>query len=114
MEVFRCLDKDSISVICSGDTWNNHIVAEHLEMGGCEAHVKAAIEKPYQIYQDQRHLNTKIIYKPFVLPKPYHNQYLRVAIKYRKRRFGGLRGYVSTAFACQNKRRGDILIWEEQ
>ncbi|GAI10761.1 unnamed protein product, partial [marine sediment metagenome] len=21
-------------------------------------------------------------------------------------------GYISTAFACQNKKKGDILIWE--
>lgn len=114
MVVFRCSDKDGITVICSSGTWENHIVAKHPEMKGCDAYVKASIEKPYQIYQDSKHPNTKIVYRPFILPKPFHTQYLRVAIKYRKRMFEGLVGYVSTAFACQNKREGDILIWEEK
>lgn len=114
MREFSCRDKDGIEVICTKDTWVNHIIAEHPEMGGCQAHVKTAIERPYQIYQDGRNPNKKNVYKPFILPKPFHTQYLRVTIKYRKRVFGGLRGYVSTAFACQGKRKGDILIWEEQ
>lgn len=111
--MFQCTDKDGITVVCSKDTWNNHIVAEHPEMEGCAANVKAAIEKPYHIYQDGRHPHIRIIYRPFILPKPFDRQYLRVAIKYRTRRFGGRRGYVSTAFPCINKRKGDILIWEE-
>ncbi len=114
MDVFRCLDKDGITVICPRDTWENHIVFEHPEMIGCELHVKETIEKPYQVYQDPRHPNQKNIYRPFILPKPFHTQYLRVAIKYRKRRFGNSVGYISTAFACQNKKKGDILIWEEK
>jgi hypothetical protein len=115
VETFRCTDKDGITVICAQDTWDNHIVSEHPEMKDCETIVKAAIEKPYQVYQDGKHTAGRIIYKPFVLPKPFHTQYLRIAIKYRKSRITGkLRGYVSTAFACQGKRRGDILIWEEQ
>lgn len=110
---FRCLDKDGVEVSCSRDCWENHIVAEHPEMRGCEVHVKTAIEKPYQIYQDPRHPNTRIIYKPFILPEPFHTQYLRVAVKYRQRLFRGLRGYVLTAFPCAGKRKGDIFIWEE-
>lgn len=113
-EIFRCRDKDNVIVICTKDTWENHIVAEHSEMKGCEVIVKAAIEKPYQIYQDGRHPNQKNFYKPFVLPKPFHTQYLRIAVKYRKRMFRELRGHVSTAFACQKKRKGDILIWQQQ
>ena len=114
MDALRCDDKDGNAVVCSQDTWNTHIVAEHPEMKGCEAHVQAAIEKPYQIYQDSKHPSKKIIYRPFILPPPFHTQYLRVAIKYRKKLLGGVKGYISTAFACQNKRRGDILIWEEK
>lgn len=90
-------------------------MAEHLEMKDCEMIVKTAIEKPYQVYQDGRHAATKNIYKPFVLPKPYNTQYLRIAIKYRKTKFTRrLQGYVKTAFACQGKGKGDILIWEGQ
>lgn len=113
-EVFRCRDKDNVIIICPEDTWKNHIVAEHPEMEGCEAYVKAAIEKPYQIYQDGRHSNRKNIYRPFILPKPFQTQYLRVGIEYRQKFFGELRGYVRTAFPCQGKRKGDILIWQEQ
>ena len=111
--MFQCRDKDGVTVTCSKNAWENHIVAEHPEMKGCEAYVKAVIEKPYQIYQDGRHPNKRIIYRPFVLPKPFNRHYLRVAIKYRQRALGGLRGYVSSAFPCLNKRKGDILLWEE-
>jgi len=111
--MFKCIDRNGIVVLCSKGTWNNHIIAEHPEMKGWEAYVKAAIEKPNQIYQDGRHPHIRIIYRPFILPKPYNLYYLRVAIKYRTRKFGGARGYVSTAFPCVNKRKGDILIWEE-
>ena len=114
MDVLRCLDKDGVTVICSRDTWENHVVPEHPEMRGCEAYVKATIEKPYQLYQDSKHPNQKVIYQPFILPKPFHTQYLRVAIKYRKRKWGNVVGYILTAFACQNKKKGDILIWEEK
>lgn len=113
MNVINCYDKDGIRVVCDDGTWHNHIVAEHPEMGGCEAHVKATIEYPYQIYQDSTDINKKIIYKPFVLPKPFHTQYLRIAIEYRQRKFENKKGYVRSAFACRNKRKGDILIWEK-
>jgi hypothetical protein len=114
MDIFRCLDRDNVTIICTEDTWENHILAEHPEMRGCEVHVRTAIEKPYQVFQDGRHPNVRIIYKPFILPKPFSLYYLRVAIKYRKRVFDKLRGYVASAFPCKNKRKGDILIWEEQ
>ena len=114
METFRCTDRDGITIICTKDTWENHIVSEHPEMEGCEVIVKTAIEKPYQIYQDGRHADRRIIYKPFVLPKPFRTQYLRVAIRYRKTKLTRkLQGYVLTAFPA-TKRKGDILIWEGQ
>jgi hypothetical protein len=109
---FYCKDKDGIIVVCDKSTWYNHITAGHPEMIGCEAYVKAAIESPYQIYQDRQNLNKKIIYQPFVLPKPFHTQYLRIAIKYRKNLLGKTKGYICTAFACKEKKGGDILIWE--
>lgn len=80
-------------------------------MQGCEAYVEASIRDPYQIYQDSSDLQKKIIYKPFVLPKPYDRQYLRVAIDYHKKKRVA---YVRTAFPCINKKKGDILIWEKQ
>jgi hypothetical protein len=115
VEIFRCKDKDGIIVICKQDTWENHIVSGHAEMEGCEMIVKTAIEKPYQVYQDGKHTNKRIIYKPFVLPKPFHTQYLRVAIEYHRGKINRkLQGYVCSAFACQTKKKGDILIWEGQ
>ena len=114
MEIFKCTDKDGTTVICTQDTWENHIVSEHPEMDGCETIVKRAIEKPYQIYQDGRHTARRNIYKPFVLPKPYNTQYLRIVIEYKKKRLTKkLQGYVLTAFPS-TKRKGDILIWEGQ
>jgi hypothetical protein len=109
-----CKDRDGVEVTCTDDNWNNHIVSEHPEVRGCEAHVKVAVENPYRIYQDSQHPKRKNLYKPFILPKPFHTQYLRVTIEYRKPRFRDLRGHIVTAFACSGIKRGDILIWEGQ
>ena len=115
MEKFRCKDKDGITVVCTRDTWEDHIVSEHPEMKDCEVTVRTAIEKPYQVYQDGRHAARRTVYKPFVLPKPFHTQYLRIAIEYRRKKISRkVQGYVCSAFACRTKRKGDILIWEEQ
>ena len=111
--IIKCRDRDGVPVVCDKSTWYNHIVVRHAELQGCETHVKAAIESPYQIYQDRSNLKRKIIYQPFVLPKPFHTQYLRIAIEYRQGIFGGIKGYVCTAFACKQKKEGDILLWEK-
>ena len=105
------MDKDGIPVICSKECWEDHILDGHPEMEGCETHVKATIENPYQIYQDAFDIKVKVIYKPFILPKPFNQQYLRVAIKYSRKKFKRPRGYVLTAFPCINIKKGDILIW---
>jgi hypothetical protein len=114
MNVFSCRDKDGILIICDQSTWNNHIIFEHPEVKGCEVQVQTAITMPYQIYQDATNIDRKIIYRPFILPKPFHTQYLRVVIQYRKRVFGQIRGFVCTAFACTHVKFGDILLWEEK
>jgi hypothetical protein len=111
---FYCRDKDGVEVVCDENTWYNHIIAGHPEMVGCEAYVKAAVESPFQIYQDRSNLKKKIIYQPFVLPKPFHTQYLRIAIEYKQNLFGRIIGHVCTAFACKEKKGGDILIWEKR
>ena len=107
----QCRDKDGILITCSAQCWDGHIVANHPEMEGFEAYVKAAIERPYQIYQDSVNIRNKVIYKPFILPHPYHTQFLRVAIEYKNKAFRGSRGYVLSAFPCVNIKKGDILIW---
>ena len=112
MNILECHDKDGVRVVCDEDTWNNHIIAEHPEMNGCEAYVKVAIERPYQIYQDSSNVNKRVIYKPFILPEPFHRWYLRVVIEYKKRPLRKMTGYVRTAFSCQNKKRDQILLWE--
>jgi hypothetical protein len=109
--IFQCRDRDGVLIACTRQCWENHILAKHPEMGGCEAHVKAAIEDPYQVYQDANDISHRVIYKPFILPPPFHTQYLRVAIVYKNRVFRGLKGYVLSAFPCFNIKKGDILIW---
>jgi len=113
VSIIDCIDKDGVRVVCDDGTWDNHIVAEHPEMENCAAIVSETINKPYEIYQDRININRKIIYKPFVLPKPFHTYYLRVVIEYKQHRFRGQRGYVATAFSCSNKKEGDILLWKE-
>lgn len=114
MPQLECQDRDGIRVICTESNWENHVVSEHPELRGCELHVKTTIETPHRIYQDSRHPNRRNLYKPFILPKPFHTQWLRVVIEYKKPLFGDIRGEVVTAFACTGVRQGDILIWQEQ
>ena len=112
MAGISCRDKDGVLITCSEDWWNKHIEAEHSEMKGCESYVQATIQNPYQVYQDARHIDRRILYKPFILPHPFDKYYLRVVIKYeQKKPPSNARGYVLTAFPS-TKRKGDILIWQ--
>lgn len=110
---FECNDKDGIVVVCPEDTWVNHILGEHPEIKGCEECVKEAIGNPYKIEQDADFANRVILYKPFVLPKPYHLQYLRICIAYRKSIFGKTRGCVITAFSARGTKKGEKLVWQK-
>lgn len=112
MNILECKDINGIMVVCSKDTWEKHIVPKHPEMEGCEAHVKAVVQHPRQIYQDRDSLTKNIIYNPAVLPKASHARYLRVVINYKNSKFLGKRGYIESALGCWNIKKGDILIWE--
>jgi hypothetical protein len=82
-------------------------------MKGCENMVKAVIQYPFQIYQDGINHKKKVLYTPHILPVPFGSCFLRVVIEYRKSRIRNVtRGFVCTAFACKNQKRGDFLIWE--
>jgi hypothetical protein len=114
MNILECKDVNGITVVCSKDTWDKHILPKHPELEGCEAHVKTAIQHPRQIFQDNTNLNKVIIYNPTVLPNTSYTRYLRVAINYKTHKWWGKRGYVESAFGCWNIRKGDILIWESK
>lgn len=114
MILFCCQDKDGRIVFCSNEIWEGHIVSEHPEMKGCETIVQATIQSPYRIYQDAIHPRRRVLYKPFVLPKPFNTQFLRVVIEYKSKRFKGIVGNVITAFSCAGIRQGDILLWENK
>jgi hypothetical protein len=110
----QCSDREGICVVCSRETWESHIVAEHPEMEGCESGVVAAIQFPFQVFQDTACPSRRIVYRPFILPKPMDQRYLRVVIEYKVRKFRrSLAGYVLTAFPVENKRKGDILLWSQ-
>ncbi len=111
--IFKCKDKDGVDVVCHESTWNNHIISDHPELKDCENVVIEAIGSPYRIYEDCRNPKRKIIYKPFVLPKPFNTYYLRICIEYHTRMFGGKRGYVVTAFSAQGIKKGDKLEWQQ-
>ena len=112
--IFRCTDRDGIEIMCTKDTWQNHIVAEHPEMIGCESYVKQTIENPDCVYEDFKYKSTKNFYTSPTLPTQVSYPYLRVSVKYHKNVLGKTRGYVKSAFPCVSKRKGDRLIWEKQ
>lgn len=113
MVLFRCKDRDGVLISCSNEVWQTHIIDEHPEMIGCETYVKASIEQPYQICQDTTHIDRKVIYKPFILPKPYHTYYLRIVIEYKEKLFRGIRGYVVTAYPCTSRKTGEVVLWQK-
>jgi hypothetical protein len=82
-------------------------------MVGCEALVKATIENPFQVYQDPKHIDGRIIYKSVKFPRWVQPQVLRVIIRYAKLRFKKEKiGYIRTAHASfHSGRKGEILIW---
>lgn len=111
MNIIECQDKDGITVVCSKDTWEKHILPRHDEMKGREAHVKAVIQHPWQIFQDSVNIDKHIIYNPAVFPGVAHVRYLRVIINYKIHKYWGKRGYVESALGCWNMKGGDVLIW---
>ena len=89
-------------------------MGEHPEMKGCDSYVAAAIRAPMEVHQDRSFPTRRIIYKPFVLPKPMHLQYLRVVVEYKHLKLRNrYQGYVRTAFPVSNRRKGDILLWSQ-
>lgn len=81
-------------------------------MEGNEGAVVAALREPTHEYQSDRYPNRRIYYRPFILPKPYYQSYLRVVIAYQGSGTRA-RGELVTAFPSANIRGGDILIWSK-
>ena len=109
---FNAVDRDGVSVHCRHDTWARHIVDEHREMEDQQGAVIGAIGNPAYIYQSERYPQRRLLYRPFILPKPFDRTYLLVVIEYRTSR-GQRRGEVVTAFSAFNIKQRDILIWSK-
>ena len=79
-------------------------------MEGNEGAVVVALKDPTHEYQSDRYPNRRIYYRPFTLPDPYYQSYLRVVVAYHGTGAGET-GELVTAFPSANIRHGDIEIW---
>lgn len=99
-------------MVCRGDTWQDHIEAEHLEMRGNQGAVCATIREPVFIYQSNRYPGRRLYYRPFTLPHPFYSTYTLVVVQYEGE--GSRRGgEIVSVYATANIKARDILIWSK-
>jgi hypothetical protein len=116
-ELFKTTDPDGVTVCLLDDAWD-HIVQEHPEMGTMApqeevlGYIKQIVEKPHSRYQDADFPERRSHYTPFILPKPYNRTYLKVSIRYYRRRwpFFEKRGAVNTAYPTDKIKPGEKQI----
>jgi len=102
--LFEVIDPRGITVHCTEDAWQSHILDEHPEMHGEIGRVKRAIEKPYLfIYQDRDYPDRNIYY----LPDKSRQYYIKVVVKF----FNNEYGEVITAFKADSPKSGEYIIW---
>ena len=105
---FTCIDRNGIAIACSRECWSKHVTV-HPEILGQQELIKIIITHPLSEYQDVRHVDTRNYYKSVVLPG-IGNTLVKVSIQYSKK-YGRERGFVKTAYATDNIKKGEIWLW---
>ena len=108
---FTCKDRNDVTVFCSLECLAKHICT-HAETIGQQKLIQLVIRAPSSEYQDKHHADTRSLYKSLVLPI-IGNTLLKVSIQYVKQ-LGTLRGFVKTAYATDNVKRGEIWLWGQK
>lgn len=104
--LFETTDPRSQQVICTENTWNNHILRNRPWMVGWEEDIRRTIEEPsIGIYQDADFEDRNIYYR---LHKG-KDRYIKVVVAFDE---NGL-GEVITAFSTDTPKSGEKLIWPE-
>jgi hypothetical protein len=110
---FNCLDKDGTPIICTKERWEHITIAsKHTELIDKQNLVALVIKTPDQINKDRNFSDRKVIYKSLVLPPPLGACYVRVVVKYRRNVLRKA-GWVCSAFASEDIRSGEVIIWKK-
>jgi hypothetical protein len=104
---FSVADPRGRKIICSAETWNNHIVANHPSMDGREDAIIATISNPELgfIYQDKFYPNRHIYYRR----QSRGRAYWKAVVEFDDEDESD--GRVVTAFPCDSKKSGELMIW---
>jgi hypothetical protein len=102
-DLFQVDDPTGKSVVCSVETWEQHVLANRPWMAGWEDRVRKTIENPtYGIYEDAAHPKRRIYYSMH----SSKTRYLKVVVQ-----FDAASGILITAFPTNDMKAGEYLIW---
>lgn len=105
--VFVTTDPRGFSIVCSEESWHDHVLIHHPDMEGWEDDVKAAIESPEFgfIYRAAKFEDRNVYYKRIKGKRLY----LKVVVRLT----GDQQGRVVTAYPVAAASKGELLIWPE-
>lgn len=102
--VFEVTDPRGRNVVCTEDSWNEHILSNRPWMRGWEDLVKDTIQNPYMgIFEDSDFNNRHIYYSR----QQGRERYLKVVVQFDENETGS----VITAYTTDSPKRGEKLIW---
>lgn len=85
-------------------------MAKHPEIWGQEVAAVATLENPLAIYQDAKHPERHVYYRPGVLKDDFAKGYLRIVVAFKGK---GKRGYLVSAHGAFGPKKGEVLIWPQ-
>ncbi len=105
--VFEVVDPRGYKIVCTEDSFNNHILIQHPQMKGREAEIQETIGHPTLgcIYQDANRPSRNIYYR---LSKN-RESYIKVVVEINQDQTGR----VITAFPTSAPKSGEKLIWPD-
>jgi len=81
----------------------------HPEMVGCHKYISTCLEDPTYVYSDVSHPDSRqCFYRPFTLPEPYRNTFLKVVVECLT---GDAEGRVLSAYPTVNIKPGEVQLW---
>jgi hypothetical protein len=111
-DIVRCSDQWGRTIVLSGDRWSGKILLDHPEMIGNEDCIEKTLTEPYCVYFDKERKDVEVFYRPFVLPPPFQQSWLKVCVRFRAKFLGaGNEGEVLTAFSTDRVHPDEEEKW---
>lgn len=110
--ILRCQDQWGRTIALTDERWHDHILVNHAEMLGGEQHIRQALTDPWMVMFDKQRKGVENFYRPFTLPQPYAQYYLKVVVRFHPKFLQlGYQGEVLTAFPTDRAQLGETLKW---